>query len=115
MNGRVVAISIVKKGINIDEHWFNPEDNVWQFCKNLQKGDTVNYEVDEERGQLIFIELVKKTETKPTTQDTSKQIRRMNCITNAIALINIQQDPSLANIKNVIDVAREFEKYVEGD
>jgi hypothetical protein len=115
MKGKVEAISIEKKGIKIDNNWFNPNENVWQFAEHLKVGETVEYEVDEEdQRQLKFIK--KSFESKPEQKsETSKQIRRMNCVTNAIALITIQNDSSLANTKNVVDVAREFEKYIEGE
>jgi len=123
MEGLVESISTFRKGIKLGDKWYNPDDRIWEFCKDLQVGDKVKLSLD--KGNLTFIQLLEKKKESPQIKleekegiirqefRTPDQIMRTDSLIIAKDLAIALQNPEGLSEKTIKDLASIYYKWIK--
>jgi len=132
IQGIVKAKSDKTNGLLIEgqENWFNATEVTKKYVKNINKGDEVALEVDEE-GKINFIKAIepskihsdsiKKQEGLNPYNQKTKEIRRMSALKTATEIVTTvlekkKEVPEIDTIAKelVIPIAETLEKWIIG-
>jgi hypothetical protein len=113
--GIITAISTKTKGVKIGNIWYNAT-KVWDFCKNLQKGDEVSFKVED--SDLTFIRKKEEAIEEEPRQILKKNIQsediivRENVLRTTVEYLKLKPDRPQTP-EDVLKLAEKFEKWIK--
>jgi hypothetical protein len=111
MEGIVKTISKKTKGVKIGDTWYDAT-KVWDFSKNLQKGDEVDFRVED--GKLTFIrkeESIEEPRKIKKTVQSEDLIVRENVLRTTVEYLKLTSDRPQTP-EDVLKLAEKFEKWI---